>query len=286
MHSETSTAPKPCRPDRDHAPLRLFLSCSLFALGPVCAASGDVPLVTEAARPPAVLEYDVVNTYPHDRGAFTQGLIFRDGFLYESTGLNGRSSLRKVVLESGEVVQRENVATEYFAEGLTDWKHSLVQITWQSKRGIVYDLKTFKATSGFSYAGEGWGITHDSKRLIMSDGTSTLRFLDPKSFTQIGTLEVTYQGKPLANLNELEYVRGRIFANVWQSNSIVVIDPLNGRVIAQIDLPGLLSTADRGPGVDVLNGIAYDAKHDRLFVTGKLWPKLFELRLKPTTLLD
>lgn len=285
MSYEARTARSPCRPSRVRGLLGLALFPILLAAAPHCAADGDVPLVTEAARPPAVLAYEIVNTYPHDRGAFTQGLIFRDGFLYESTGLNGRSSLRKVVLESGEVVQRENVANEYFAEGLTDWKHSLVQITWQSKRGIVYDLKTFKPTSGFSYEGEGWGITHDSKRLIMSDGTSTLRFLDPKSFAQIGTLEVTYQGKPLANLNELEYVRGRIFANVWQSNSIVVIDPLNGRVIAQIDLPGLLSAADRGPGVDVLNGIAYDARHDRLFVTGKLWPKLFELRLKPTALL-
>ncbi|SFN04799.1 glutaminyl-peptide cyclotransferase [Dokdonella immobilis] len=285
MPAKASTAPGPGKPAAPRGLLRLALFPILLVAGSYCSADGDVPLVTEAARPPAVLEYEIVNTYPHDRGAFTQGLIFRDGFLYESTGLNGRSSLRKVVLESGEVVQRENVATEYFAEGLTDWKHSLIQITWQSKRGIVYDLKTFKPTSGFSYTGEGWGITHDSKRLIMSDGTSTLRLLDPKTFAQIGTLEVTYQGKPLANLNELEYVRGRIFANVWQSNSIVVIDPLNGRVIAQIDLPGLLSTADRGPGVDVLNGIAYDARHDRLFVTGKLWPKLFELRLKPTALL-
>jgi glutaminyl-peptide cyclotransferase len=286
MSSTACSAPSPCNSDPAHGLVRLTLFCVLFAAGSVCSAASDVPLVTEAARPPAVLEYEIVNTYPHDRGAFTQGLIFRDGFLYESTGLNGRSSLRKVVLESGEVVQRENVATEYFAEGLTDWKHSLVQITWQSRRGIVYDLKTFKPTSGFTYAGEGWGITHDSKRLIMSDGTSTLRFLDPKTFAQIGTLEVTYQGEPLANLNELEYVRGRIFANVWQSNSIVVIDPLNGRVIAQIDLPGLLSTADRSPGVDVLNGIAYDAKHDRLFVTGKLWPKLFEIRPRSTGLLD
>lgn len=286
MSSNACATHCPSSPKPVQGLLGFILFSLAFAAAPVHAAGSDVPLVTEAARPPAVLEYEILNTYPHDRGAFTQGLIYRDGFLYESTGLNGRSSLRKVVLESGEVVQRENVASEYFAEGLTDWKHSLVQITWQSKRGIVYDLKTFKQTSAFSYTGEGWGITHDSKRLIMSDGTSTLRFLDPKTFTQVGTLEVTYQGKPLANLNELEYVRGRIFANVWQSNSIVVIDPLNGRVTAQIDLPGLLSSADRGPGVDVLNGIAYDAKHERLFVTGKLWPKLFELRLKSTALLD
>lgn len=250
------------------------------------AQVASAPLVTEAARPPAVLEYDVVRSYPHDRTAFTQGLVFRDGFLYESTGLNGRSSLRKVVLDSGEVVQRETVPMEYFAEGLTDWKDRLVQITWQSARGLVYDLKTFRHTGSFTYAGEGWGITQDGRRLIMSDGTATLRFLDPDSYAETGKLEVTYQGKPLASLNELEFVRGRIFANVWQSNSIVVIDPKDGRVTAQIDLPNLLSPEDRSGGVDVLNGIAYDARHDRLFVTGKMWPKLFEIRLKPTPLLD
>ena len=249
------------------------------------ASAADVALMSEDARPPAVLEYEIIKTWPHDRGAFTQGLIYRDGFLYESTGLNGRSSLRKVNLETGEVVQHENVDKEYFAEGLTDWKNQLIQITWQSKTGFTYDLKTFKRSGQFNYSGEGWGITHDDKRLIMSDGTSSLRFLDPKTFAQTGTLDVTYQGKPLANLNELEFVRGRIFANVWQSNSIVVIDPANGRVTAQLDLPGLLNAEDRSIAVDVLNGIAYDAKKDRLFVTGKLWPKVFEIRLKKTELL-
>ena len=242
--------------------------------------------MTEAARPPAILEYEVARSYPHDRAAFTQGLIFRDGFIYESTGLNGRSSVRKVVLETGEVVQRENVAGEYFAEGMTDWKDRLIQLTWQNRRGFVYDLKTFRQTGSFSYEGEGWGLTHDDQRLILSDGSATLRFLDPQTYTQTGTLEVTYQGKPLANLNELEFVRGRILANVWQSNSIVVIDPANGRVIAQIDLAGLLTSEDRAGGVDVLNGIAYDPDKDRLFVTGKLWPRIFEIRLKPTPLLD
>jgi len=265
-----------------------FRGSSLLVLAAfsVPASAADAPLMSEDARPPAVLEYEIVKSWPHDRAAFTQGLIYRDGFLYESTGLNGRSSLRKVKLETGEVVQRESVASEYFAEGLTDWKDRLIQITWQSQIGFSYDLKTFESKGQFNYSGEGWGITHDDKRLIMSDGTSTLRFLDPQSFKQTGALEVTYQGRPLANLNELEFVRGRIFANVWQSNSIVVIDPGSGRVTAQIDLPGLLSAEDRAVGVDVLNGIAYDARHDRLFVTGKLWPKIFELKLKHTDLLD
>ena len=256
---------------------------------PIAAAGTpvtDVPLMTEAARPPAILAYEIVRSYPHDRGAFTQGLIFRDGFLYESTGLNGRSSLRRAVLDTGEVLQRENVPVEYFAEGLTDWKDRLILLTWQSRRGFVYDRKTFRQTGSFEYAGEGWGLTQDGRRLILSDGSATLRFLDPETYVQNGTLEVTYQGKPLANLNELEFMRGRILANVWQSNSIVVIDPATGHVTAQIDLAGLLGAEDRAGGVDVLNGIAYDAGTDRLFVTGKLWPKIFELRLRPTALLD
>jgi glutaminyl-peptide cyclotransferase len=194
--------------------------------------------------------------------------------------------VRKVALETGEVVQHETVAKEYFAEGLTDWKDHLIQITWQSGLGFAYDLKTFKPVGQFNYSGEGWGITHDGKRLIMSDGTSTLRFLDPQTFAQTGKLDVTYQGKPLANLNELEFVRGRIFANVWQSNSIVIIDPGSGRVSAQLDLPALLSADDRSTGVDVLNGIAYDPRKDHLFITGKLWPKMFEIKLGKTPLLD
>lgn len=266
---------------------RILLACGLAAAIPNLSAFAETPpLVSEAARPPAVLAFEVVNTYPHDRGAFTQGLIWRDGFLYESTGLNGRSSLRKVKLDSGEVVQHERIEQQYFAEGLTAWKQRLIQITWQSQKGFSWDIDSFKRGADFSYAGEGWGITHDDKRLIMSDGTSTLRFLDPDTFKETGRLEVTYMGKPLPNLNELEYVRGRIFANVWQSNSIVCIDPATGRVTAQLNLPALLSTEDRAGGVDVLNGIAYDDRHDRLFVTGKLWPKLFELRLAPTDLLD
>lgn len=261
---------------------RLFLASALLLVSG--AQAQDVPLVTTAAIPPVKLEYDIVATYPHDRAAFTQGLVYRDGFLYESTGLNGRSSLRKVNLESGEVVQRRTVDSKYFAEGLTDWKNRLIQITWQSGTALTYDLESFEGTGEFSYRGEGWGITHDGHKLIMSDGSATLRYLDPETHQETGTLEVTYEGKPLANLNELEFVRGRILANVWQSNSIVVIDPASGRVTAQIDLPNLLTASDRTTPVDVLNGIAYDPKKDRLFVTGKFWPKLFEIHLKKTSL--
>ena len=235
--------------------------------------------MSEAARPPTRIAHVVVNTYPHDRGAFTQGLVFRDGHLYESTGLNGRSSLRKVELETGKVLQQHDVDPAYFAEGLTDWNNRLIQITWQSQTGFVYDLETFKPQRTFTYAGEGWGLTHDGKRLIMSDGSATLRFLDPKTFSETGRLAVTYQGQPLAQLNELEMVKGELFANVWGTPHVVVIDLASGRVTGQIDFSQLLGVADRTPPVDVLNGIAWDARNERLFVTGKLWPKLFEVRL-------
>lgn len=223
--------------------------------------------------------YRVVNTFPHDPGAFTQGLIYRDGFLFESTGLHGRSSLRKVRLETGEVVQHQTVDSRHFAEGLADWEDRLVQLTWQSNVGFVYDLKTFTLQRTFTYGGEGWGLARDRQRLVMSDGSSVLRFLDPSTFGEVGRLAVTEGGLAVTNLNELEVVKGKIFANVWQSDQIVIIDATSGQVTGRVDLSGLLAPADRA-GVDVLNGIAYDAGRDRLFVTGKLWPRLYEIRLE------
>ena len=223
--------------------------------------------------------YDVVNSYPHDREAFTQGLIFRDGFLFESTGLNGRSTVRKVRLESGEVLQRRTVDQQYFAEGLTDWGDRLLQLTWQSNIGLVYDLASFTLTSTFAYRGEGWGITHDSRRLIMSDGTPSLRFLDPVTFRETGRITVRDGAASVDELNELEFVKDRIFANVWQTDRIAMIDPESGAVTGWLDLKGLLTGRDAS-GANVLNGIAYDSVRDRLFVTGKLWPRLFEIRLR------
>lgn len=233
------------------------------------------------AAPAASYGYRVVNAYPHDSRAYTQGLIYRDGVLYESTGLNGRSTLRKVRLETGEVLQEHRLEAKYFGEGLTDWNGRLIQLTWQTNVGFVYDLATFKPVGQFTYPGEGWGITHDGTRLIMSDGhpNGQLRFLDPASFTERGRLTVRDQGRPVSNLNELEFVNGEIFANIYQTDRIARIDPASGRVTGWIDLAGLLAPADRA-GVDVLNGIAYDAAGDRLFVTGKLWPRLFEIRLE------
>jgi len=225
-----------------------------------------------------IYRYQIVHTYPHDPSAFTQGLIFLDGVLYESTGLNNRSSLRKVQLETGKVLQQQQVPGEYFAEGLVNWGSDLLQLTWTSKIGFVYDRATFTVKRRFAYAGEGWGLTKDSARIILSDGSSRLRFLDPKTLQQTGSLNVTDRGRPVTELNELEYVQGEIWANIWQTDRIARISPFTGIVAGWIDLSGLLKPADKA-SADVLNGIAYDSATNRIFVTGKLWPKLFEIKL-------
>ena len=224
--------------------------------------------------------YRIVRSYPHDPRAFTQGLLVRNGFFYEGTGLNGQSGIRKVKIETGEVVQSQPLAQEYFGEGITDWNGSLVQITWRSEVGFVYDLNTFARTRTFTYTGEGWGLTHDASRIIMSDGSAQLRFLDPETLKETGRITVRDASGPVLNLNELEYVKGEIYANVWQTDRIARISPKDGRVTGWIDLTGLLPRADRA-NTDVLNGIAYDASADRLFVTGKWWPRVFEITLVP-----
>jgi glutamine cyclotransferase len=201
-----------------------------------------------------------------------------DGHLYESTGLNGKSSVRMVDLTTGRVLQRYDLPSEYFGEGLTEWNGNLIQLTWKSETGFVYDSFSFALRRTFHYKGEGWGLTHDAKALILSDGTSVLRLLDPSSLREVRRLSVLDDRRqPVLNLNELEYVRGEIYANVWQTDRIARISPQTGKVLGWIDLSGLMETP---PNTDaVLNGIAYDAKGDRLFVTGKLWPKLFEIRV-------
>ena len=241
------------------------------------------PLGFAPGQPPAganlpVLGYSVVRTFPHDRDAFTQGLVFLDGFLYEGTGLNGRSSIRKVKLETGEVVQRRDVPAQYFGEGIAIWESELFELTWQSGVAFVYDRATFAPRRSVRYQGEGWGLTHDGTSLVMSDGSDSLRFLDPATFGERRRVNVTAAGVPLRALNELEYVKGEIFANIWQTDYIARIDPKTGRVTGWVDLRGLLSARDR-VSTDVLNGIAYDAAGDRLFITGKLWPRLFEIKL-------
>lgn len=236
-----------------------------------------------AAAPPAHTPadgYQVVHTFPHDSNAFTQGLVYVDGKLYESTGREGHSSVRTVDLATGWVLKEYELPPEYFGEGLTDWGDTLIQLTWQSGTAFVYDRSTFALRRTFHYKGEGWGLTRDSKALIMSDGSPTLRFLDPGSFRQIKKLTVRDgDDRPVSNLNELEYIRGEIYANIWHADKIARISPGTGRVLGWIDLSGLLKPGEVTDPEAVLNGIAYDAKADRLFVTGKLWPKLFEIKL-------
>jgi glutamine cyclotransferase len=244
-------------------------------------AIGFIP-AQRSGGPVPVYGYEVVRSYPHDRNAFTQGLIFRDGVFYEGTGLNGRSGLRKVKLESGEVLQAKPLPQEYFGEGITDWKGQIVQITWQSEVGFVYDMNTFEQTKRWTYTGEGWGLTHDDSRIIMSDGSAQLRFIDPATLKETGRITVRDANGPVERLNELEYVKGEVFANVWQTDRIARISPQDGRVTGWVDLSGLLTPAERAAADaagGVLNGIAYDAAADRLFVTGKLWPRVFEIRL-------
>jgi glutamine cyclotransferase len=225
--------------------------------------------------------YEVVAAYPHDALAFTQGLTFDDGFLYEGTGLVGRSSLRRVELETGTVVASVPLPEDWFGEGITVCGDRLVQLTWRNGVGRVYDRRDLRVLGDFALEGEGWGITWDGGRLIVSDGTSTLRFLDPDTFATKGSVEVRESGVPVEGLNELEFIDGRVYANVWPFDRLAVIDPGDGSVTGWADLSGLLASRPVSSSVDVMNGIAWDGAKDRLFVTGKLWPWLFELRLAP-----
>lgn len=225
--------------------------------------------------------FTVVNVYPHDRQAFTQGLLYHDGVLYESTGIEGQSTLRRVELSTGTVLQRHVVPRPFFAEGLALHGDRLFQLTWQQGIAFVYDRQSFREVARLTYTGEGWGLAHDGQRFILSDGSSTLRFLDSSTFQETGRITVRDAGAPVRDINELEIVKGEIFANIWHSHRIARIDPGSGQVRGWVDLAGLLAPGDVDNTEAVLNGIAYDEAGDRLFVTGKLWPKLFEIRLKP-----
>jgi glutaminyl-peptide cyclotransferase len=251
----------------------------MMRLAAMSVAAASFALVAQVPTPRLpIYGYQVVRTYPHDPKAFTQGLQYVDGVLYEGTGLNGSSSIRKVKLETGEVLQRKDVARAYFGEGIAVWKSDIIELTWQSNVAFVYDKTTFAPRKTFRYKGEGWGLTADGTNLIMSDGTDELRVLDPATFAERRRIKVTAVGVPVSNLNELEFVKGEILANVWTTAYVARIAPDTGRVSGYIDLGGLLAPSELA-GVDVLNGIAYDAEHDRLFVTGKLWPKLFEVKI-------
>lgn len=250
---------------------------------PICAAALSALIATaslHAATP--VYGYRVVHAYPHETSAYTEGLFYKDGYLYESTGEAGESTVRKVELETGKVVQRHDVPAQYFGEGIVDWGQHIMQLTWKDQLGFVYDLATFKQQRTFNYPGEGWALTRNDKHIYMSDGSAVLRVLDPETLATVGSILVTDGDQPVLNLNELEWVKGEIYANVWMTDRIARIDPATGHVKAWIDLTGLLDISKLpDPSNDVLNGIAYDAQHDRLFVTGKRWPKLFEITLVP-----
>ena len=252
--------------------MRVPVFLRLIAIVSIC-----LPLASALAAD----TYHVVRAYPHDQHAFTQGLVYVNGHLYESTGIEGQSSLREEDLETGRILRMQMVPNKYFAEGLTEWKSTLIQLTWQSHIAFVYDRDTFHLVRTFSYTGEGWGLTHDAKSLILSDGTATLRFFDPKTFKETRRITVKDGGKPVTKLNELEYIHDEIYANIWYANRIARISPATGRVLGWIDLKGLMPRDQLSSDGAVLNGIAYDAAHHRLFVTGKLWPKIFEITLVP-----
>ncbi len=251
-------------------PLLIVISVAVFVLFCLDSESFDAS---------STYTYKVVNTYPHDRGAFTQGLVYEDGVLYEGTGRNGYSELRKVELQTGKVLQRYELSEEFFGEGISIYGDKIIQLTYLSNVGFVYKKETFELLREFNYPTAGWGITNDGKHLIMSDGTQKLYFLDTETFQQVRYIKVYDRGVSVWGLNELEYVKGQIYANVWPTERIARISPKTGQVIGWIDLRGLLTEQDYVMQVDVLNGIAYDSEKDRLFVTGKLWPKLFEIKL-------
>jgi glutamine cyclotransferase len=256
--------------------LKLFIPgfIVLLAVAVVC-----ILLFSKNSDTSARWTYKVVNEFDHDPNAFTQGLVYENGFLYEGTGLNGKSELRKVELETGKVLMRHKLSDEFFGEGITIFQDRIILLTYQSRTGFVYDKETFKLLRDFSYSTEGWGLTNDGENLIMSDGTPMLYFLDPETFKQSRKVMVLDRDSPVWGLNELEYIDGQIYANVWPTERIVKIDPETGKVIGWIDMEGILKHRDKP--VDVFNGIAYDAANHRLFVTGKFYPKLYEVKLIP-----
>jgi glutamine cyclotransferase len=264
-------------PGRFFASFPVLRNPGFAGLGVLCVLAG---CCAAQPRPANVCRCEVVNTFPHDTNAFTQGFACCDGELYEGTGLNGHSSIRRVELATGKVLQQHDLPRSYFGEGITLWGDELIQLTWTSRTGFIYDRRSFRLRSRFSYPTEGWGVTHDDTRLIMSDGSATLYFRESDAFAETGRILVTDGGAPVTNLNELEFIRGEIWANVWRQYRIARISPASGQVLSWIDISGLLSPLDRVLAGSP-NGIAYDATSDRIFVTGKRWPKVFEIRVLP-----
>ncbi len=236
-----------------------------------------------ADKAPTIYNYKLINTYPHDANAFTQGLEFHDGYIYESTGKRGKSSIRKTDLKTGEILQIASLDKKFFGEGMTIFNNKIYQLTWQSKQGFIYNLNTFEQTGSFTYnnSKEGWGLTHNNKELIKSDGTEKIWFLDPETLQEKYFIEAYTNKRKAERLNEIEYINGKIYANIWQKNTIIIINPVNGTIEGVVNLNGLSKLIENSKkSVDyVLNGIAYDPKTERLFVTGKNWDKMFEIEL-------
>ncbi|MBT3605580.1 MAG: glutaminyl-peptide cyclotransferase [Candidatus Latescibacteria bacterium] len=256
-----------------------FVSCNYVTTPiPYGATENNSPSAPET-MPTTAFTFTTVKTYPHDDNAFTQGLVYADSSFYEGTGLFGASSIRKVMPETGELLKVRNNSSAFFGEGITLFNHKIYQITWKSGTCFVYDKNTFEIIGQFTYATEGWGLTHDSTNLIMSDGTANIYFRNPTTFLETRRIQVTDDTGPIKHLNELEYIKGAIYANIWLTDRIAKIDPQTGRVISWIDLTNLLPQKDRRNSDAVLNGIAYDPAQDRLFVTGKWWPTIYEIKL-------
>ncbi len=256
-----------------------------LVLAAACGASGGAPPPSPSPPPPEpqtpVDGYRIVREYPHDRGAFTQGLFFHEGALYESTGLHGESTLRRVELETGDVLAQHRLLPNFFGEGSAIADGRIHMLTWRAGVGFIHDPDSFRLLGEFRYAGEGWGLTYDGRLLVMSDGTHVLRFRDPATHREVRELPVYDRGRPVAGLNELEWIDGEIWANLWTEDRLARIDPESGQVLRFVDLTGLLPASARRADTDVLNGIAWDAESRRLFVTGKKWPTLFEIKIAP-----
>jgi glutaminyl-peptide cyclotransferase len=265
--------------------MRLLIAAAVAA---ACACS---PASEPAPAGIPEYTYQVVHVYPHDRGAFTEGLFYKDGFPYEATGLEGESDIRKVKLETGEVLQRHSISEDYFGEGIVAANGKLFEMTYKTEVGFIYDFNTFAPLGQYHYKGQGWSYTTDGKQIYMDGARDVnaeqsdpeIHILNPENLQETGVIHVTADGAPVKNLNELEWVKGEIYANIWQTDRIARIDPKTGRVVGWIDMSGILPQSDRTTETDVLNGIAYDAQGDRLFVTGKKWPKLFEIKLVKKT---
>ena len=255
------------------SPYCLFRLAAFALILAICS-----PLSAKSSETP-VYGYRIVNTYPHNTESFTQGLVIDNGTLYEGTGLNGRSAISIVDITTGDTIKSEKLAGKYFGEGITIVDDKIVQLTWRAQKGFVYDKSTLKPIKTFKYQTQGWGITYDGKHIIMSDGTDMLYFMDPRTYKVRGKLEVYDRGGKVSRLNELEYIDGKIYANVWGTEKLAIINPKTGQVVAWVDLSGLLTKEEKKSRIDVLNGIAYDKENQKLYVTGKLWPKLFEIEI-------